>query len=186
MSKYMKTFKGFTLVEMLVVMGILIILMTLGIAAGRFAIQRANQIQHQDAVNQLDQGFQAYYADNREFPKVGTFISFSSALGTNGALAKYIDQKAFDGGSDATYYYATDVTGQSILICVTYGGFADTKAMGGYCQGNGFGVLPTTGTKVTSKDLDATSFNTEVVSNVGNSAGQFIATNWSATTKNWQ
>ena len=186
MKKQIKTFKGFTLVEMLVVMGILIILMTLGIAAGRFALQRANKIQHQDAVNQLHQGFSAYYADNREFPKTATFASFSAALGENGALQQYIDQKAFDGGSDSTYYYATETTGQSILVCVSYGGFADEKAMGGYCQGNGFGVLPTSGTKVQTKDLSATEFNTEVVANVGSNAGQFVATNWSATTKNWQ
>jgi len=160
--------------------------MTLGIAAGRFAIQRANKIQHQDAVNQLHQGFAAYYADKREFPKAATFISFSAALGEAGALSEYIDQKAFDGGSDATYYFAADTTGQSMLACVSYGGFADEKEMGGYCQGNGFGVLPTTGTKVASKDLTADEFNTEVVANVGSTDGQFIATDWSATAKNWE
>jgi prepilin-type N-terminal cleavage/methylation domain-containing protein len=182
----MKILKGFTLVEMLVVMGILIILMTLGIAAGRFALQRANKIQHQDAANQLHQGFAAYYADSREFPKNATFVSFSAALGEDGALQQYIDQKAFDGGSDSTYYYAVESTGQSMLVCVSYGGFDDEKEMGGYCQGNGFGLLPTAGAKVATKDLDATEFNTQVLANVGSTQGQFIATDWGATIKNWQ
>ncbi|MCC7290053.1 type II secretion system protein [bacterium] len=183
----MKTYKGFTLVEMLVVMGILIILMTMGIAAGRFAIQRANRVQHQNAADQLYQGLQAYYADNREFPDEATFGSWSAALGTGGALEEYLDSKSFDGGSDATFYYATDGNGQSVLICVTFGGLDDSQQLGGYCVGNGFGILPVNGsTKVSLKEMDDTTFNTLVISNAGGGAGSFLATDWVAAAKNWQ
>lgn len=183
----MKTYKGFTLVEMLVVMGILIILMAMGIAAGRFAIQRANRVQHQNASDQLYQGLQAYYADNRRFPSDVDFGSWSAALGTGGALSTYVDNKGFDGGSDATYYYGVDETGQSVLVCVSFGGFDDTSEMGGYCQGNGFGILPLTGaTKVSTKELTSTQFNTQVISNAGGGAGSFLATDWNSTNNDWQ
>jgi type II secretory pathway pseudopilin PulG len=172
---------------MLVVMGILVILMTMGIAAGRFAIQRANQVQHQNAADQLYQGLQSAYADNREYPSEGDFTDFETALGTGGVLESYVDQEAFDGGSDATYYYATDDTGQSALVCVTFGGIDDENSMGGYCQGNGFGALPLSGsTKVSKKTLDDSEFNTQVRSNAGGGAGAFIASDWSAADKDWE
>jgi len=181
-----KEYKGFTLVEMLVVMGILVILMTMGIAAGRFAIQRANRVQHQSAADQIYQGLQAHYADFREYPSSADFGDFASALGSGGVLEGYVDQKGFDGGSDATYYYAVDDTGQSALVCVTFGGLDDENDLGGYCNGNGFGVLPTSGsTKVSSKELDDSEFNTQVISNAGGGAGAFIATDWSAGDQDW-
>lgn len=185
----MKKLKGFTLVEMLVVMGILIILMTMGIAAGRFAIRRANQIQHQNAADQLYQGLQSYYADNREFPQntgtVGAFNSWSEALADGGVLSKYIDTNSFDGGSDATFYYSADATGQSVLVCTTFGGVDDVQEMGGYCNGNGFGVLPEGASQVANKVMDATGF--EVVSgNTGSAAGLFVAQNWKASLKGWE
>lgn len=187
MSPDTGTYPAFTLVEMLVVMGILVILMTMGIAAGRFAIQRANRVQHQNAADQLYQGLQSYYAEQREFPSEADFVDFETALGTGGALEAYVDQQAFDGGSDATYYYATDDTGQSALVCVSFGGQADENGLGGYCNGNGFGSLPTSGsTKVSNKTLDDSEFNTQVISNAGGGAGAFIATDWSAGDKDWE
>ncbi|HVX92741.1 MAG TPA: type II secretion system protein [Candidatus Dojkabacteria bacterium] len=182
-----KKYSAFTLVEMLVVMGILVILMTMGIAAGRFAIQRANQVQHQNAVDQLYQGLQSYYADNRIYPDQATFVDWKTAMGTGGALAKYMDNKSFDGGSDATYFYAVDATGQSVLVCTTYGGFNDTNKLGGYCNGNGFGSLPLSGTtKVSKKSLDDSELNSQVISNSGGGAGAFIGENWVSTSKSWQ
>ena len=103
---------AFTLVEMLIVMGIVVILMAVGIASGRFAIQRANRIEHQNAADQIYQGLQSYYTDNRQFPDEPASVS---ALVTTD-LAEYIDE--FDGGSEATYMYAVDSTNQEMLVCV--------------------------------------------------------------------
>jgi len=173
-------YSAFTLVEMLVVMGILVILMAMGIAAGRFAIQRANKLQHQNAVDQLYQGLQSHYADLREYPDTLDFVDWPTALGTGGVLEKYIDQKAFDGGSDSTYYYAVDTTGQSVLVCTSFGGHNDENALGGYCNGNGFGSLPSTGTPVSKKDLDDSEFAQQV------EAGGFISSDWEASTKSFE
>jgi prepilin-type N-terminal cleavage/methylation domain-containing protein len=175
-----KTYNAFTLVEMLVVMGILVILMTMGIFAGRFAIQRANRIQHQSAADQLYQGFQSYYADNREYPSDTEFSSFGYALGnSDGALSKYVDSNSFDGGSPATFYYASDSTGQSMLVCVSYGGANDSNNLGGYCNGNGFGLLPTGSAKVTQKDMDSDGF--DVVTGSG-----MINQEWNKASGGWQ
>ncbi|MBI2356514.1 type II secretion system protein [Candidatus Dojkabacteria bacterium] len=173
-----KSYKAFTLVEMLVVMGILVILMTMGIFAGRFAIQRANRVQHQSAADQIYQGLQSYYADNREYPSSVDFDSFDSALSSTGVLGKYVDSSSFDGGSDATYYYAVDDTGQSTLVCVSFGGVDDENDLGGYCNGNGFGILPIGGTTVSKKELTADEFDAAVASG-------FISGDWGASGEGW-
>lgn len=173
-----KKYNAFTLVEMLVVMGILVILMTMGIFAGRFAIQRANKVQHQSAADQIYQGLQSYYADNREYPSTADFGTFDSALSVDGALNKYIDSSTFDGGSPATYYYAVDDTGQSMLVCVSFGGLDDTNELGGYCNGNGFGVIPT-GSPVTQKEMESEEFLS--------SMGSFpVSQDWESKSDGWE
>lgn len=173
-----RNYRGFTLVEMLVVMGILVILMTMGIAAGRFAIQRANRVQHQNAADQIFQALQSYYADNRVYPATAEMTSFGTAM-SSGALSKYLDSEGFDGGSDATFYYMTDdgAGNQSMLVCVSYSANNDENNQGGYCNGNGFGDLPTTGTKVTTKVMDGDAF--DIVS------GVVTGSDWDGKAKSW-
>lgn len=129
----MKKLKAFTLVEMLIVMGILAILMTIGISVGRFAIQRSNNIQHQSAVDQIGLAVQSYYTDNRRYPDSITAGSNPS----EGVLDDYIDA-SFDGGAPATFYYDTSQTNQAYIACVTFGGLDDTDELGVYCTGDGF------------------------------------------------
>jgi len=139
-----KEYKAFTLVEMLIVMGIIIILMAIGITAGRFAINRANDVAHRNAVDNFYTAVQAYYADNRLFP---TFANFDLALNTpdndNDDIGEYMDDGAFDGGTAATYYYAVDNLAQEVMICVSLYGSAiiDVDREGEYyCNGNAFGT----------------------------------------------
>lgn len=148
---------AFTLVEMLIVMGIIVILMAVGIASGRFAIQRANKIEHQNAADQIYQALQSYYTDNREYPNtaavatgspmdIGALITDETATG----LGSYIDE--FDGGSDATYLYMAESTGQEAIVCVSLGGQKDVNELGYYCTGNGFDGNMTVSTGL-SKDV---------------------------------
>jgi type II secretory pathway pseudopilin PulG len=161
-----RLYEAFTLVEMLIVMGILIILMVVGITAGRFAINRANDVAHQNAADQVYQGLQAYYTDNREFP-AGTY-TVATLIGDPGActsptnpLCDYMDSGAFNGGTEATYYYFVESDQQqSVLVCVSLGGIDDDRERGIYCSGNGFGddtleigTSTTTGTAVTGKSI---------------------------------
>lgn len=149
-----RKYSAFTLVEMLIVMGILIILMAVGITAGRFAINRANDVAHQNAADQIYTAMQAYYTDNREFPDPevaspdGISDGFAVAMATGGTLNKYMGDGEFTGGTDATFYYWADELNQSILVCVSKGGIDDETQRGFYCTGNGFG----TESGITTKD----------------------------------
>lgn len=143
-----RVYEAFTLVEMLIVMGILIILMVIGVTAGRFAINRANDVAHQNAVDQIYMGLQAYYTDERVFPSndacggaACTVDVLIGAVGDDTApLNQYLDSGAFSGGTEATYYYYVEGdTEQSAIVCVTLGGLDDERERGIYCNGNGFG-----------------------------------------------
>ena len=132
-------YQAFTLVEMLIVMGILIILMVVGIAAGRYAINRANRVAHQNAADQIYQGLQAYYTENRVFPEPGDISTMIDD--ETGELWEYMDSGDFQGGAPADYVYIANtglVDRQSVLICVTLGGPDDQLQRGIYCSGNGF------------------------------------------------
>lgn len=151
-----RLYPGFTLVEMLIVMGILIILMAVGITAGRFAINRANDVAHQNAVDKIYTAAQAYYTDNREFPTITDLeasMSESCEDASNDCIQEYLDINEFTGGTEATYYYMVDATDQQeVLVCVSLGGAGDEKLRGFYCNGNGFGSLSAS---VTSKEVPA-------------------------------
>jgi type II secretory pathway pseudopilin PulG len=145
-----KRFKAFTLVEMLIVMGIIIILMTVGITAGRYAINRANDVAHQNAVDNFYTAAQAFYADNRKFPVPVAGIGFEEMLTDTTTvgyeayyIGEYMEEGAFDGGTEATFYYDTDDLAQEVVICVSLFGQA-TAANGRlgdfYCNGNAFGT----------------------------------------------
>jgi type II secretory pathway pseudopilin PulG len=171
-----KYYKAFTLVEMLIVMGIIIILMAVGIASGRFAIRRANKIEHQNAAEQIYQALQSYYSDNREYPAQEPPETLLTTT-----LDGYIDD--FDGGSDATYYYETETTGQIALVCVTYGGLDDINQLGAYCTGNGIGTVDELDINIEEKDMDyadsGTDYN-EFVGNIDKTVGTGNASDWTA------
>ena len=147
-----KKYSGFTLVEMLIVMGIIIILTVVGITAGRFAINRANDIAHRNAADQVYTSLQAYYTDKRRYPaesdstmcpggQCSIKVLVGTPRGTKGTLVPYIDQDSFDGGSTATYFYGVggDSGDQAVLVCVTLRGDAtenNTHPDGAvYCAG---------------------------------------------------
>ena len=151
MSK--KRYEAFTLIEMLVVMGILIILMVVGIAAGRFALFRAADVAHRNAADQLFEGLQAYFVDNRAYPRAanGCFnsegepgVQCNPRELMSGPLNPYLDIGAFNGGSDATFVYFSggDAFNQAALICVSMRGDWATNyghSDGAiYCSGNAF------------------------------------------------
>lgn len=149
-----RVYGAFTLVEMLVVMGILIILMVVGIAAGSFALNRANDVAHRNGADQLYEGLQAYYIDHRAYPTIkscgtdelgnGVTCTPKLLMEEPDKLGEYMDVGSFNGGSGATYTYFVggDNSDQAVLICVTMRGLypvnqeLDDGAY--YCAGNGF------------------------------------------------
>ncbi len=136
------TYKAFTLIEMLIVMGILVILMVVGVAAGRFAIDRAGQIAHQNGATQIYQALQSHFTDHGKFPESlggdSLRIMTESNTGEINTLGKYLDMGSFKGGSEATYSYFVNDTKQAVVVCVTLGGYGDATKKGISCVGNGF------------------------------------------------
>ena len=136
-----RTYKAFTLIEMLIVMGILVILMVVGIAAGRYATQRAQDIAHQNAVTSIYQGLAAYFTDHGKYPEADdvTGLVETPASLFDLALGEYIDVGSFDGGIDTYFWYFVGDAGQSTIVCVALGGEDEATAERGiYCDGNGF------------------------------------------------
>lgn len=185
-----RNIKSFTLVEMLIVMGIIIILMAVGIASGRFAIRRANKIEHQNSADQIYQALQSYYSDNREYPGKGCSNEncyMPSELikeDNTGPLDEYIDD--FDGGSEASYAYYVNSTGQECIICVTYGGVRDENRLGMYCTGSGIGSDKFSQPVPRANDLD---YGGSEVSDYQLGEALFIpesnCSNWQPSTSNW-
>ena len=150
-----KRYKGFTLVEVLIVMGILIILMGIGISIGRFAVQRSQDVYHRDSARNLYAALVKYKNIHRQYPRIGTCSNcieeefFAYSLGFKGEAEDHIlipyleDEDRFDGGADATYYYAVDdEDAQVVVVCVSFGGMDDEGERGFYCTGDGLGYLP--------------------------------------------
>lgn len=158
-----KSYKAFTFVEMLIVMGILIILMVIGIAAGRYAINRANRVAHQNAADQIYQTLQAFYTENRQFPEPALL---EDMLSEGGALYEYTEGD-FNGGAPATYHYFVQhgTVRQAVLVCVTLGGHGDQLGRGIYCTGNGFGsadvIIGEPGSTVTAENLTQDFFDAD-------------------------
>ncbi len=156
-----RKYSAFTLVEMLIVMGILIILMAVGITAGRFAINRANDVAHQNAADQIYTALQAYYTDNRNFPSateltgVAGGVPLAAAIAENGLLYKYLSEGEFTGGTEATFFYYVEPNMlQEVLICVSLGGIVDATERGHYCTGNAFGADGGPGATITGKNVE--------------------------------
>lgn len=145
-------YKAFTLIEVLIVMGILVILISIGVGVGRYAIARADRIYHQDMADKLFTALVKYKLENGVYPGIGSCSTcideqfFAEALGykgSNAVLKPYIEDTAFDGGTDASYYYHVDpVSGQFVIVCVSLGGIDDESGQGHYCTGDGIGHEP--------------------------------------------
>ena len=182
-----RTYKAFTLIEMLIVMGILVILMVVGIAAGRYATQRAQDIAHQNAVTSIYQGLAAYFTDHGKYPEAGdvTDLEETPASLFELALGEYIDVGSFDGGIDTYFWYFVGDAGQSTIVCVALGGLQEEDAERGiYCDGNGF----------SSDDLDTYSVLVKGKNEAGSTpyaavmaeAADAYRSEWNGTENEWE
>lgn len=160
----MKKVKAFTLVELLIVMGILIILIGLAVLVGRYSIRRSRIVHHKNAVLELERILVSFQNENGYVPRIGTCGTciniedefFAYALGYRGdapLLREYMDVFPFDGGNDTTYYYDTDDLGGFFVVCVALGGIDDQAELGYYCSGTGIGLVPE-GQPILRKDID--------------------------------
>jgi type II secretory pathway pseudopilin PulG len=165
MRRSTTSYKGFTLIEMLIVMGILILLMALGIGGGRLALQNAADVATQGAVKQIYEAAQTYLSKNGAYPISAAATSVGTIATTT--LKDYME--SFDGGNDTSYLYSTDSAGQYILVCAYQGGTHGSGAARSLvCEGNAFGNATVTGSaNLTKKKLDATTDAATITSFLG-------------------
>ncbi len=154
--------RAFTLIELLLVMGILVILIGMSIIVARASVRKSTQVHHMSAAEELERVLINYKNKNKEVPQIGTCGNcieeelFAYGLGYKGSdpiLKEFIEEFPFDGGSDATYYYATDDIGQFFVVCVSLGGIDDENHFGYYCTGSGIGFVPES-SPITTQNID--------------------------------
>jgi prepilin-type N-terminal cleavage/methylation domain-containing protein len=139
----MKKVQGFTLVEMLVVMGIIVLLMAMGIGGGRIALQNASSVAFKSGAKQINEALLTHYAATGSYPVVGTkYPTLTTTpkgliVTAPAPLKDYIE--SFDGGNDTYYYYLVLDSGQVSLVCVDLAPNL-TAVRDVYCEGNGFGT----------------------------------------------
>ncbi len=129
-----KDYKAFTLIEMLIVMGILIVLMGAGLAGGRYAIRQAQYTARRSSVKSLEVALISYYAQTRQYPRGdGSTSARTPRRLVSTDLARYLDGEFDGGGTDGIYYYIAQRNPNRFLICATY---TSILADGGYCAGD--------------------------------------------------
>ena len=176
-----KTYKGFTLVEMLVVMAIIVLLSAVGFFGGRAIIQNAADTAHKKGASTISTALTAYYNQTLSYPEATG--SFETLVETT--LVDYLG--GFDGGNDAIYDYMVSEDRNSFLACVYLGGSDKSSKEDLYCEGNGFNSLPT-GTPATDRlikyDANLTSAYGKILGCLP--ADRCIPGTWSGEDKAWQ
>jgi len=199
-----REYKGFTLVEMVVVMGVLIILMGVGIVGTRAYLDNANATKIRSTVSEIYKASASWKQTHGTYPiprstktrtDSGAQVTALSQLFTQNTLLKSYFPNGLDlGSAPYTFMYMTDTSGNYVLICAALGGnlsstdVTNVLSKGIYCDGDGF----------RQSSLVSASFNTKEVpysAAVGSdfytiqrknfTTGPVLKANWNSTTKSF-
>ena len=86
--------RGFTLVELLVVMAIMSVLIGISVAGLGFAMRRSRNIARQSAATNLDRSLEAYYSDFQNYPTSAapaSITTIESLITSANALQRYLE-----------------------------------------------------------------------------------------------
>lgn len=112
--------KGFTLVELLIVIAIIGILMSLALAGMRFAQRRARDLQRENAIRNLSTALEAYYVDNRAYPAGSVSVATLVEGGADPYLSAYLEN-TFELPQGVAYEdigYVSSTDNLTYLVCV--------------------------------------------------------------------
>lgn len=124
--------KGFSLVELLVVMGIMAVLIMIAIAGLGFAMRRSRNTARQSAVSNLDKALAAYYTDHQEYPSAADMEYLVES-----SLVDYLEG-SWDGGSGGSEYcYKTNADNLTYLVCCSQEALTGNGDY--FCKGPGIG-----------------------------------------------
>lgn len=119
LTKRLATFsgheRGFTLIEMLVVIAIISILIGIGINTFTIAQKKARDVRRKADLRQIQQALEAFYSDTGSYPKcspggfnwiqIGDRLFTCSSDGTQSLTSTYLSQPLKDPLNNVTYYY---------------------------------------------------------------------------------
>lgn len=114
----MKTYqlrKGFTLVEMLIVIAIIAILASVALVSVRGVRSSANDTKRLSDMNKVQQKLEVYYSTNGKYPNTVGYSGLAAVLGSG-------QQLPIDPGGTANYLYTGSADGQHYILQATLTG----------------------------------------------------------------
>ena len=130
--------RGFTLVELLIVMAILAVLIGISVAGIGYALRQSRNIARKSAMANLDRALQAYYSDELQYPDTGLIggNSFNDLITDTNFLFEYLEG-SWEAPPNSKFIYRTDADGYFFVVCSRM-----EESAGNYhylCEGPGIG-----------------------------------------------
>lgn len=154
-----KNMRGFTLVELLVVMAILSVLIALSIAGLGYAMRRSRNIARQAALENMVVGLEAYYTDNQDYPEQPSdSAGFQDLFGPTTSeiiefdLQPYLED-TWDAPPESYFYYQTPDEDQIYTVCVNQEVWSGNQTY--VCSGTGVGNVELTPRTIAAGATDA-------------------------------
>lgn len=133
MNIFKKSQKGFTLVELLVVMAIIGVLASLGVASFRTAQVRGRDTQRKSDLKQVANSFELYYADYGKYPDTSEIVWGSEFKDVRGTV--YFKVLPVDPLSSESYSYMIpdSPTNQKYKLFANLENLEDQDCIDGNC-----------------------------------------------------
>lgn len=143
--------KGFTLVELLIVMAIIAVLVGITIAGLGFAMRRSRNVARMSAMNNLDRAVTAYYSDELAFPNPQ---GVDAMIGVGNDLDEYLEG-SFEAPAGTRFFYNSTTAADGVTY-VYYTFCVNQELSGGEedlyeCTGTGVGQ---SGMITTTEEVD--------------------------------
>lgn len=175
-----RKYLALSFVEILIVLGGLVILSSIGLIGTRYALEKSREAHYKSNVRLLYTALVNFKNDYGRYPLLNKypnegriyedcdrtngciendFFRIALAVGGRKAILRPYLKEPFDGGLRAIYYYYVQETdGQFVIVCVSLGGAKEREIKGYYCEGDGIGLLPP-GDPVQKMEIDCSSRN---------------------------
>lgn len=119
--------KAFTMIEVIVVVGIITVLLTLSISSFNFAQKKSRDAKRKGDLKAIQNSFEQYYtANNFQYPIVGT-VTLSGNLISNGSIIV-----AYPKDPTGGFYQCSSCSLASYQICSTL----ESETPSNYCLSN--------------------------------------------------
>ncbi len=113
----LKTSKGFTLIEILIVVGIIGLLASVILVGLNSSRSRARDARRISDLRQTQQGLELYYTKNQEYPPSGSWTNLSSELTTSNIGIRKVATDPLNGsGGHSEYEYGASSNGQDYIL----------------------------------------------------------------------